>query len=182
MAKIKIFSTAMIALLSLPISAIPAKEMVRLTGNVLQVSNPVIAGLASTQEMGALHFGAHYIQTLSLSHALKFTGSWLKPDCARRPNLGNYSGMPSGHTVSAWSAASYSRLYSKHDNLTYALYGAALFTGASRMISKHHTFQQVLVAAMMSELVNELNHESGWLNYYATYDFDVASLGITIKL
>jgi len=177
----KLFCIIIMAL-SLPISAIQAKEMLRLTGNVLQVTNPIVAGVVSTQEMGALHFGAHYIQALSLSHAMKYAGSKIRPDCARRPNLGNYSGMPSGHTVSAWSAASYSRLYSKHDNITYALYGAALFTGASRIISKHHTFQQVLVAAMMSEIVNELNHESGWLNYYATYDFNVASLGITIKL
>lgn len=63
---------------------------------------------------------------------------------SKRPTIegkkNRYDGMPSGHTASAWVAASYIRTFSEdYKYLSIPLYLTAAVTGYSRIHAKEHT-------------------------------------------
>ncbi len=155
---------------------------IRQAGDILQILNPVVVGYLSTGEKGLGHFGIQYGQSMLLVGVGKWAGKKWEYHGSQRPNNGAYNGMPSGHTMSAWSAAAYHRTYStQHRELVVPLYAAAIFTGASRVISKRHTVPQVLAAAVLSEMTIAINSRMDWSKTYAYYDGKTIFVGLNFR-
>ena len=124
-------------------------------GDCAQIINPIIAFTVSTQHQGADHYINLHSRSLGIMGASKFIGNKLKVPSSRRPDSLTYTGMPSGHTTSSWSAAAYVRQYGgEHRWLAVPLYTSALLTAYSRVECKKHTIPQVLVAILLSETMS----------------------------
>lgn len=158
-----------------------ASDTLENTGDVLQVVNPAVAGLVSTQEKGLGHFAIVYGQVMAITYATREIGKQTKWKASRRPKRhggkgGSYNGMPSGHTASAWSSAAYARtFYKEHKWVAIPLYASAAVTGYSRIQAKRHTVAQVVVAAFLSEGVVFLNDYIGWSDKYCGFDIQVGN-------
>lgn len=145
-------------------------------GDCMQIINPLLtAGLAS-QEKGFGHFALIYGQTFVTMHGIKFIADKNKWRPSKRPYIegkkDRYEGMPSGHTASAWVAASYLRTFS--DDYKYwsiPLYMTAAVTGYSRVHAKEHTVTQVISGAVLAELVTYINNMLDWSNEYRYSSF-----------
>ena len=80
--------------------------------------------------------------------------------------------MPSGHTNSAWLAASYIRTFSEdHKYLSIPLYITATATAYSRIHAKEHTTAQVIAGAALAEIVTFINSKLKWSNDYSSNSF-----------
>lgn len=158
-------------------------ETMRFMGDWTQIINPVAAGILASQERGALHFGIHMAQTQLVIEGGKWAGRKWKFEGSKRPDSNSHCGMPSGHTAAAWVGAAYTREHSvKYQHLVIPMYGVAVFTGASRILSKRHSLQQVIVGAVLAEAIVFANSEMKWCQVYGGYDLGVTTLGINIKL
>ncbi|PCJ25482.1 MAG: hypothetical protein COA94_06205 [Rickettsiales bacterium] len=147
----------------------------RTFGDYAQIVNPLfVAGLAS-QEIGFGHFAIIYGQSWVSMHGIKLISKSAKWSASKRPNTGNkkdrYEGMPSGHTNSAWVAASYVRMFSEHKYLSIPLYATAIVTGCSRVKAKEHTTLQVIAGAALAELVTYINSRLDWSDEYQSTNF-----------
>lgn len=152
------------------------QSSVRTFGDYMQVINPVFAAGLSSQERGFGHFAFIYSQTWVIMHGTKLVARSGKWQVSKRPHIDGkkdrYEGMPSGHTASAWVAASYVRTFSEdHKLLSIPLYITAAITGYSRVKSKEHTTTQVLAGAALAEAVTFVNSKLTWSNEYKSTNF-----------
>ena len=155
-------------------------------GDVLQITNPIIGALVASQEKGFGHFVVIYGESLLFMGALQATGKATKWSVGKRPSRPGkkavYSGFPSGHTTSAWSAASYIRVFPEdHKMLAVPMYLAAGFTGYSRVKSKKHTATQVVAAAIFSEAITMFNYKMQWSNEYRTTEIGCSEKSAMIR-
>ncbi|OGV28308.1 MAG: hypothetical protein A3F18_03185 [Legionellales bacterium RIFCSPHIGHO2_12_FULL_37_14] len=153
-------------------------------GNVMQIVNPTIAGLTSTQEKGMGHFLIVFAQVEILTQAMKFIGEQTTWQASQRPCcLSNYGGMPSGHTAAAWSGASYVRLFSpKYPYLIVPLYATSVATAYSRVQNKQHSSAQVITAAALTEILTVINSSLNWSkNYQAQFSLAYTDTSKDIK-
>lgn len=160
------------------------------SGDILQIANPVMASLIANNEKGVGHFGVIYGQSLAFMGASKMIGKSSKLQISKRPAINGkrnrFDGFPSGHTISAWSAASYTRIFSPEKKQYYIpMYFAAAVTGYSRVKAKEHTITQVVAAALLSETITYLNSKANWSMNYQPISIDIgkthAALGVTIN-
>jgi len=119
-----------------------ASDSIELAGDVLQYILPASAAgltLAYRDAEGALQFGESAAVTLGVTYTLKYTIS------DARPNGGGQS-FPSGHTSISFCAAEFMR---KRYGWTYGIpaYGAATFVAYSRVESRQHDADDVVVGA-----------------------------------
>lgn len=122
-----------------------ASNAVRNIGDILQVANPVATFVFARSDSERLLFAAHYALSMGLVGIGKSSGRHFKYPLALRPDKSAYTGMPSGHTASAWTAASFTR--------NPFLYATAVFTGFSRIHAKKHTILQVCVSIVIAESI-----------------------------
>ena len=145
-------------------------------GDYMQVVNPVFVSGLSFCEKGFGHFATIYTQSFLTMHGIKFVSDKNKLYFSKRPYVNGkqdrYDGMPSGHTNSAWVAASYGRTFSKDYNyLSIPLYFTAAVTGYSRIHAKEHTVFQVIAGALLAEAITYLNSHLRWSNEYRYSSF-----------
>jgi hypothetical protein len=158
-------------------NAKPSRQSsLRTFGDYAQIINPVIGVVISSQEKGAGHFAIIYGQSFVTMHGTKFIANKMQWNASKRPYVENkksrYDGMPSGHTNSAWLAASYVRTYSEdYKYASIPLYITAAITGYSRIYAKEHTFGQVIAGAALAELVTYINSKLAWSDDYQSANF-----------
>jgi membrane-associated phospholipid phosphatase len=162
------------------ISAVSAAKSrhspLRSFGDYAQVINPVLAASLATQEKGLGHFAIIYGQSWGTMHGIKIISNKAKWQASKRPTIegkkDRFEGMPSGHTNSAWIAASYVRTFSEdYKYMSIPLYLTAAITGYSRVHAKEHTTPQVIAGAALAELVTYINSKLAWSNEYRSTNF-----------
>jgi hypothetical protein len=162
-----------------------AQDNLRKTGDVIQYLNPMIASYVASQEKAIGHFALIYGQSFLLMGLSQYIGKYSEMEAGKRPDGDSYSGMPSGHTTSAWSAASYVRIFGgQHKIWALPLYAGAFVTGYSRYKAKRHTITQILAAGFLSELVNIINSKAEWSKNYqpAVIEFAPNSAKLSLKI
>lgn len=174
-------SKALITIILFAISHIsfasrPRDSNLRIFGDYMQTINPIIAAGLSSQEKGFGHFAFIYAQDFVTMHGIKFISDKTKMPFSKRPHIQDkrdrYDGMPSGHTNSAWIAASYLRTFSQdYKYLSIPLYLTASITGYSRIYSKEHTTTQVIAGAILAEMFTYFNSKMNWSNEYQYTSF-----------
>lgn len=143
-------------------------------GDYLQFINPVAGLMIAAHQDRAIHYTANYAQTMLWVGLSKEYGRMTKPRYCRRPcDHANFKGMPSGHTASAWTAASYVRTH-KDWRWSVPLYGTAVLTAYSRVKYKKHSVIQVTIAAILSEAVVYAN--KNWKIHVTDDGFNVIYL------
>ena len=152
------------------------KSNTRTFGDYAQVINPLVASAFASQEKGFGHFAIIYSQSFVSMHGIKYIAGQNKWEASRRPNAKNkndrYDGMPSGHTNSAWVAASYIRTFHKDQPyLSIPFYVTAAITGYSRVYAKEHTISQVVAGAALAEIITHINSKLDWSNDYRSTNF-----------
>ncbi|HJK87806.1 MAG TPA: phosphatase PAP2 family protein [Candidatus Megaira endosymbiont of Hartmannula sinica] len=141
-------------------------------GDIGQFINPMIALGIASQERGAIHFLRVYTTGMIPVHSLKFLGAVTRANIAKRPVTNpdkkeKFDGFPSGHTASAFSAASYIRVFSDdYKILSIPLYVNAAVVGYSRVKAKRHTWAQVIAGAVLTEINSEINKRLNWNKDY----------------
>lgn len=189
----RIFARTIVATMVIFISALPVSSAfagkkgrrggaLRTFGDYAQIINPVVAGGVASKEKGLGHFLIIYGESLVITHATKFIASSQKLGASKRPTIANkrdrYDGMPSGHTNSAWFAASYIRNFStEYSYLAVPLYVTAAITGFSRVKSKEHTSLQVVSGAVLAEIVNIFNSKLAWSDNYRAVKVSLSPKG-----
>lgn len=175
-----IFAFVIIAVLFFSLnSAVAAKSRrgpLRSFGDYTQIINPLITGGLASQEKGFGHFAIIYGQSFLAMHSIKYIADKNKWRPGKRPAIDGkkdrYDGMPSGHTNSAWIAASYVRNFSEENKyLSIPLYITAAITGYSRVHAKEHTASQVIAGAALAEIVTYINSKLDWSNDYKSSNF-----------
>lgn len=160
-------------------------------GDYAQIINPIVAAGLSSQEKGFGHFAIIYGQSWGIMHGMKLVSDQAKWKPSKRPLVPNkkdrFDGMPSGHTNSAWVAASYVRTFSEdYKYASIPLYITAAITGYSRVYAKEHTTAQVIAAATLAEIVTYINSKLEWNNEYRSTNFyfgkNEASVGFEFRL
>lgn len=151
------------------------KSTIRTFGDYAQVINPIFVGVIESQEKGFGHFAFIYGQTWVAMHSMKLIGHATKSKWSKRPYIkgkkDRYDGMPSGHTASAWAAASYIRIFSQdYKFLAAPLYVTAAITGYSRIKAKEHTAGQVVAGAILAESITYINSKLAWSKNYQFTD------------
>jgi hypothetical protein len=144
-------------------SASPARAgsfELRETGDVLQIALPVTAFLSTylyDDPEGRAQFSKAFLTSWSTTYAIKFVGNKVRPGDIDPQEDGNLS-FPSGHTMGAFSGASF--LQTRY-GWVWGLpaYFLAGLTGYSRIDAEAHYFDDVIAGASISMLSN-------W--YYAT--------------
>lgn len=171
------------AVLMAVFSTITARtDTLRTFGDTAQIINPLVALALSSQSKGMPHYTSVQIHSLGLMGASKIAGNELKLSPGKRPGNLGYTGMPSGHTTSAWSAASYVRHHGgKHQWVAVPLYTSALITAYSRVASKQHTKTQVIAAIILSETVNEISSNPKWCQEHHRIDVSLNSKGVGLN-
>lgn len=128
---------------------------IMLIGSCIRVISPLIVFLFSSRFMGKKHFAIRFGQNWAIVNIAKYMIEFLKLNIGLRPNLISYNGMPSAHTALAWGAASYVRMYfGAYKFLAIPLYGLAGVTALSRFLAKKHNLTQIIVACIVSEIIN----------------------------
>jgi membrane-associated phospholipid phosphatase len=171
-----IIITTFIVNINSVLAAKSRKGPLRSFGDYAQIINPLIAGSIASQEKGFGHFAIIYGQSLVAMHSIKYASNQGKWRASKRPFIegkkDRYDGMPSGHTNSAWIAASYVRTFSEDNQyVSIPLYITAAITGYSRVRAKEHTTAQVLAGAALAEIVTYINSKLDWSNEYRSSDF-----------
>lgn len=160
-------------------------------GDYAQIINPVLVAGFASQEKGFGHFAIIYGQSWLTVHGVKLVSDKAKWPFSKRPVVNDkkdrYDGMPSGHTNSAWVAASYLRTFSDdYKYVSIPLYITAAITGYSRVHAKEHTAAQVIAGAALAEIVTYINSKLKWSNEYRSTNFyfgkNEVSAGFTFKL
>ncbi len=158
-----------VIILLLLVSPCYARENLRKAGDIIEFANPIIAYTIAAYHDDDACFLVSYAQVMIATGIGKWSGKKLKYDLAKRPNSSNFTGMPSGHTASAWLPAAYFRVRRNQPIVTSLLYGGAIATGFSRIYYKRHTVLQVLVSVVLCESVAILNSRfanSEWLQIH----------------
>ncbi len=164
---------------------------IRSFGDYAQIINPVLAAGFASQEKGFGHFAIIYGQSWLTMQGIKLVSDKAKWSLSKRPVVNDkknrYDGMPSGHTNSAWVAASYLRTFSDdYKYVSIPLYITAAITGYSRVHAKEHTTAQVIAGAALAEIVTYINSKLKWSNEYRSTNFyfgkNEVSAGFTFKL
>ena len=163
------------------------KNYLTKAGDILQIAGPVTALLISSQEKGVGHFSIVYGESMVLMGASQLFGKHSKWQIGKRPQQSNkksrFDGFPSGHTTSAWAAASYVRVFSDdHKMMAIPLYAAAGITGYSRIKARKHTVTQVVMAAALSESVTMINQKMNWSNEYRSSEIGFSPDGFMARL
>lgn len=145
-------------------------------GDYAQIINPFIAAGFASQENGFGHFAIIYGQSWATMHGIKLISDKVKWAPSKRPEIegkkDRFDGMPSGHTNSAWVAASYVRTFSEdYKYVSIPLYITAAITGYSRVHAKEHTVSQVIAGAVLAEIVTYINSKLAWSNKYRSTNF-----------
>ncbi len=162
------------------------KSSIEIFGDYAQVINPLVAASIASQEKGVGHFMIIFAQSNLFTHAIKYTTGGAKCSASKRPsnnkNKIRYDGMPSGHTNSAWLAASYIRMFSEDNKkLSIPLYITAAITGYSRVNAKKHTVPQVVAGAALAEITTYINSRLDWSNEYISSQFNLGTEGAFIN-
>jgi lipid A 4'-phosphatase len=162
------------------------RSSLRTFGDYIQIINPIFAAGFASQEKGFGHFAIIYSQTFAIMYGTKLIAKSGKWRISKRPYIENkkdrYEGFPSGHTASAFAAASYVRTFSdEHKLLSIPLYITAAVTGYSRVKAKEHTGLQVVAGAALAEIVTFVNSKLDWSNEYRSTSFQVFPNGGTIS-
>ena len=162
------------------------RSSLRTFGDYMQIINPIFAAGLASQEKGFGHFAIIYSQTFAIMHGTKLIAKSGKWRISKRPYIENkkdrYEGFPSGHTASAFAAASYVRTFSdEHKLLSIPLYITAAVTGYSRVKAKEHTGLQVVAGAALAEIVTFVNSKLDWSNEYRSTSFQAFPNGGTIS-
>ncbi|MDR1361294.1 MAG: phosphatase PAP2 family protein [Rickettsiales bacterium] len=117
-------------------------------GDLLQVALPAYAlGLTMQEEDwdGTLQFAKVFAASTSTEIGIKYFVN------QERPNGANVSAFPSGHTMAAFSAATF--IHRRYGLYRAALpYALATFVGYSRVQSKWHTVDDVVAGAVFAGL------------------------------
>lgn len=145
-------------------------------GDYAQIINPVLTAGFASQEKGFGHFAIIYGQSWVTMQGIKLVSDKAKWGASKRPSVNHkkdrYDGMPSGHTNSAWVAASYLRTFSDdYKYVSIPLYITAAITGYSRIHAKEHTTAQVIAGAALAELITYVNSKLKWSNEYRSTNF-----------
>lgn len=185
----KKFVTSIIIMLFVgtnPAIAAKSKGTLQTFGDYAQIINPLVAATLASQEKGVGHFVMIFGQSTLITHAVKYTSGNSKWKFSKRPSIegkkNRYDGMPSGHTNSAWVAASYIRTFSKENkHLSIPLYITAAVTGYSRVHAKKHTVSQVVAGAALAEIVTYINSKLDWSNEYKSTNFYIGGDGASIS-
>lgn len=156
-------------------------------GDILQIANPIVAGMISTKEKGLGHFAIVYGQSMVINYASKFGGKSAKWSAGKRPfkqgKKDRFDGMPSGHTTSAWASAAYVRAFSEdHKLLSIPLYIGAGVTGYSRVKAKEHTSGQVFAAIALTEAVTLINKRMKWSDEYKSTQIGFSPDGFIARM
>ena len=156
-------------------------------GDIMQITNPILAGVISSQEKGLGHFSIVYGESLAIMGTSKLIGKSSRLAVSKRPSRSGkrarFDGFPSGHTTSAWTAASYVRVFSDdHKMMAIPLYAAAVITGYSRVKARQHTVTQVVMAAALSESVTMINQKMNWSNEYRSSEIGFSPDGFMARL
>ena len=160
-------------------------------GDYAQIINPVLVAGFASQEKGFGHFAIIYGQSWITMQGIKLVSDKAKWGPSKRPAVRDkkdrYDGMPSGHTNSAWVAASYLRTFSDdYKYVSIPLYITAAITGYSRVHAKEHTTAQVITGAALAEIVTYINSKLKWSNEYRSTNFyfgkNEVSAGFTFRL
>lgn len=173
------------------IALFPLNTEARLTsrnfGDHAQIINPLIVSGFSLHEKGLGHFGCIFLQSNLPTWLMHYKGSKLKWSLSKRPQKRcasgikehkNYTGMPSGHTVAAWSGASYMRHFSKdYKWASIPLYLSAGITAYSRVHSKCHTKLQIFASIALVEALTYLNTKLSWSQNYEATEFSIGGDG-----
>lgn len=139
-----------------------SSHYVRIAGDWLQVINPMTVATIAYKERQFRHFGFIFGLSQLLSHLLRLFCNVNHFSFAMRPGSLSFSGMPSGHTNAAFVAAAYTRTFlGKYHALTLCLYGMAIITAISRVVSRKHSLIQVFVAIAIAELIVYLEKAFG---------------------
>jgi membrane-associated phospholipid phosphatase len=178
-----------ILMINFPIFADKRNNSLRKFGDMAQIVNPLVVAAISTQDKGLGHFAFIYSQQFVLMHGIKIASKSAKADFSKRPYVpgkrDRFEGMPSGHTVSAWSAASYLRVFGENKLYSVPFYITAAITGYSRVRAKDHTYAQVIVGAALSEYLTYLNSTLDWSKNYVSSSVNLGknsgSLSFEIK-
>lgn len=177
------FNALIFALLLAPLSLVQAhSRALESFGDKAQFINPMIGLSIAALEQGV----GHYMQVNSFAFGLmgssKILGNELKIPWGARPDGTGFTGMPSGHTTSAWSAASYVRLYGgKYSKLCLPLYLSAAITGYSRIHAKRHSVAQVLTAIVLAEGLNTLSYYSNWQREHQRVFFNAGVNSLSVQ-
>lgn len=155
-----------------------SSEQLRKLGDQIQIFNPIVTAIFSTQEKGLGHFGIVYVQSMALMGIGQGLGQHYKWKIGERPinkkGDGPFHSFPSGHTTSAWTSAAYARVFFKdYKLLAIPLYATAAATAYSRVESKRHSIAQVLAAIALSEGVVYVNNLMGWSQNYTGFDIHI---------
>ena len=123
-----------------------AKSNTEKMGDILTLLIPAI-GLGATlyekDNNGSVEFLKAYGSTALATQALKYTVREQRPN-----NSDSYTSFPSGHTSSAFSAASFIH---KRYGFSYAIpaYIGAIYTGYSRVYAEKHYTRDVIAGALL---------------------------------
>ncbi len=154
------------------------RSTIRTVGDVFQIINPIAALGIASGDKGAGHFAFIYAQEFTALHATKFIGKEAEWSAGKRPHnstkKNRYDGMPSGHTLSAWSAAAFIRNFKEKPNLSIPFYVTATVTAYSRVKAKEHTIGQVIAGALLSEVITYANSQMEWSKNYAFVSVNVS--------
>lgn len=187
----KIIKELVMLIICLSITSLAnAKSSLEKFGDAAQIINPIFTAAVSSREKGVGHFGLIYAQSMGIMAASKHLGMQSKWKISKRPKGASsissktlYNGFPSGHTTSAWSSASYARVFfDENKYVAIPLYISAAVTAYSRYEAKKHTQAQIFGAIILSEAVTEINKRLKWSNDYRYIDFSADGNGLLAKI
>lgn len=156
-------------------------------GDFARFANPIITAGFAVHEKGIGHFAIVFAQPNVPTWLMHYRGSRLKWSLSLRPRKldqngfekeKNYTGLPSGHTVAAWSAPAYMHHFSKNYKwVSIPLYISATITACSRIRARAHTPFQVLASIALVEGLTYLNSKLSWSRNYCSSEFSIGGDG-----
>lgn len=117
--------------------------------DIFQIANPMGGLIIATIDNRDTDYLLSYIATMGIVGLSKYAGTKTHYYGSRRPDKTAYTGMPSGHTASAWFAASYTR--------NPIIYCSAFYTALARVTRGKHHWYQVCASIALCEFVVLLN-------------------------
>ncbi len=111
--------------------------------DIFQFTNPIIGLYIATERKQDNEYILNYAATMAITGGGKYLGKRFNYPGSLRPDHTSYTGMPSGHTSSAWFAAAHTR--------SIPLYMCAYFTACARVVRKKHTWYQVGASIALAE-------------------------------
>lgn len=118
--------------------------------DIFQVTNPIFGLYWAYKENKTADFVSEYLTAAAITGISKHIGTQTRFCGSQRPDKTAWTGMPSGHTTSAWLPAAYTR--------SPFIYIMAIETAALRVLRGKHYWYQCLTSVILSEAIVALNH------------------------